>query len=159
MKQGSAITSCVHLVMSVVSVIVVIVHVDGHLLDGGDGHLDLLDDGDVVLHRVLLHDGYIHGLVHGVGRGHDQGHLVHDVLAGSGAEAATGAALVSAAMSAVVAGVRVGEGGHGSGQECQHKRVHDCERGRIEQMCRRRTPATTADMAADTDMAADMATD
>merc|ERR1719446_1958096 len=75
----------------------VIVHMDGdllddlngHLLDGGNGHLDLLDDGDVVLHWVLLHDRNVDGFVHGVGGGHDQGHLVLDVLAHTGAEAAS----------------------------------------------------------------------
>jgi len=65
--------------MSVVSVIVVIMDMDGdllddlngHFLDGGDGHLDLLDDSDVVLHWVLLHDVDVDGFVHGVGRLYD----------------------------------------------------------------------------------------
>jgi len=83
--------------MSVVSVVVVIMDMDGdllddlygHLLDGGDGHLDLLDDGDVVLHWVLLHDVDVDGFVNGVWGLYDQGNFVLHVLAHSGAEAAT----------------------------------------------------------------------
>jgi len=63
-------------------------HLDGHLLDGGDGNLDLLDDGDVVLHRVFLDNGHVDRHVHGVGGRHGEGHGVHDVLTGRSAEAA-----------------------------------------------------------------------
>merc|ERR1719446_1567455 len=123
----------------------VIMHMDGdllddlngHLLDGGNGHLDLLDDGDVVLHWVLLHDRNVDGFVHGVGRVHDQGHLVLDVLAHTGAEAASRASsttesTMSISMSTTMSmSTREGGGnsGHCSDQEYQRKRVHDCERG------------------------------
>jgi len=65
-------------------------YLDGHLFDGGDWHLDFLNDGDVVFNRVLFHDGYIYRLMYCIWGGHGQRYLVNHVLSLARTETAAG---------------------------------------------------------------------